>query len=286
MALGCGEYSTPGYLPPESFACERLISALVKIAPNALWDARERSYRGAGEREVRWLFRFERFFTAAGLETNDLTDISKVMRRTWRLSEAWCSWYSNRHDAQALRDTQRDKQDWMAKWGIGTVFVADAVFDITLYDAYRLNLPSLRAAAFAPPGDGARFIPSPTPTRLDFGVPDWDPAFELRVDYERRVRSVFDAYLKDELDAMEGDAWRRGDLVPPAPVDRHFEWFVYFQVLGETYQAIADEYACSYQSVATGVGKVAQLLNLPVRQATRGRPRRGKVSGLSMPWKT
>jgi hypothetical protein len=261
MRFGVGEYSPPGMNTARFDAKQELISALFRIVPT-LGD----ELRGP-------------------LESLSMKD---------------------RTDARIFEEIKR----WAAVRGLPADFVIDGIGGFELFDS-----PFSRAANCAPPYWGgpvayawftaplgeaadepnAEALATSCPSgRFEFSHPEEDLARWTRKEAEAFVRFEFDKVLKkwtDEIGrtaaakgwtrniskryaASRGNAEDSDDERDDSP-RRHFDWFVQFQVLGRTHNAIANRQAASASS-RTSTGDVypnaraADVAESTVREAVLG----------------
>lgn len=119
--------------------------------------------------------------------------------------------------------------------------------------------------------------------RLRFACEGWDPHLSTRSEAEARIRAAFESELRRHLEEVEEHVRNHGAFQPTRKwqdLHRYLCWLVRYQCRGESFAAIAaSEYAKPhYQTVAVPVRQIAQLLGLPLRPPSRGRPRGRKDS--------
>jgi hypothetical protein len=112
------------------------------------------------------------------------------------------------------------------------------------------------------------------PHEWSIAIPAWLPTLETRESYESRAREAFDQYLREDRELWTRDAEDAG-LVPTATKRNgtlHFKWLARYQVIGESYAAIAESNCVDYKTVSEGVKRTAEAIDLPLRPP--GRPGR------------
>jgi hypothetical protein len=102
----------------------------------------------------------------------------------------------------------------------------------------------------------------------------WDPQRENRAAASKRITADLDRAVRTELRRIEAEALRRA--VPP-PAKRtgpeHLAWLARYQFRGESFSAIARDVCVERQTVTEAVKAAAELVGLPLRQASRpGQP--------------
>lgn len=150
---------------------------------------------------------------------------------------------------------------------------------VILYAAFTLDMwGSVPGAAgrywFAPP-DGLS-VPSPPPFNFQMPAPDltWVP----RSQAEKSIRESFDSALAEYLESCERlceeQGWAR--LKNRRVAEEHLTWLVRYQVLGESFSKIARTLTARTprQTIAQPVHEMAELIELPLRKSTGGRPRK------------
>lgn len=112
--------------------------------------------------------------------------------------------------------------------------------------------------------------------RFTFGHDGWDVQASTRVEAADAIRATFERDLKAYLDGMEDHARERGLVPTPAKRElAHFGWLARYQVLGESYTAIAKSVCHERKTVTDAVKAIAVMLALPPRSQSRGgRPRK------------
>ena len=78
-----------------------------------------------------------------------------------------------------------------------------------------------------------------------------------------------------ENEAAESREWTNSEIAQAAPLvhDAAFQWLARFQ-LGESYSDLATEYASTASNVRRECMKMAALIDLPLRRASRGQPKK------------
>mgnify|MGYP001007366054 CR=1 FL=1 len=117
---------------------------------------------------------------------------------------------------------------------------------------------------------------------FSFSAPAPDLTTVDRAKAKETIRAAFDEELEaflDDCDAWYADAgWREPTRRPAA--EAHLEWFVRYQVLGESLSAIARSVPpiaakrTPRETVGKAVRDMAGLIELPLRVSKGGRPRK------------
>ena len=130
----------------------------------------------------------------------------------------------------------------------------------------------------------------------DFAVPvfafeheGWDPMWTTRKDATAAIEAAFREELRVHLDVMEAAASAAGfeRQKKYGNLRQHLEWLVRYQCNGESYSGIARTVApiaakeTPRMTVSKPVRELAEVLELPLRQYTGGRPR--KTRNLTFP---
>lgn len=99
----------------------------------------------------------------------------------------------------------------------------------------------------------------------------WNPRNESRSSALERITASVAAKLARIEDKVQATSQRLAQKTQP----EHFTWLVRYQVLSQSYGAIAKEAHRDEASVSGGVKRTAALIELPLRVPTRaGRPRK------------
>lgn len=111
----------------------------------------------------------------------------------------------------------------------------------------------------------ARFLPS----HMGWPFFGWNPRVESRHDARERLIKVATRLVDDALDAIERE--KPSMSVP----DKHLDWLVRFQVMGQSMNAIAREVGHkNHGRVGTDINQVAVLIGLEPRDGRQDRGRR------------
>ena len=114
---------------------------------------------------------------------------------------------------------------------------------------------------------------------LTFSTTQWDPTKETRQEAEQRMKCDLERKLRDYFDRFE--KWYHMEDYSKTQ-DKHFQWFVEYQVNEKSYSKIAkeeDDKHCTRQRVTSGVKDVSELLGIPLRKrSSPGRPRKERPS--------
>jgi hypothetical protein len=118
---------------------------------------------------------------------------------------------------------------------------------------------------------------------VQFVVQAWHPRTEPRQAAEKRIQEELRRQTRKYLDHVEAEAQQRHGLVksPVKTEENHFEWFVRYQVLGESLSSIAEGGKTDPPTVQRAVDGVGRLLSGPhwpawKRPPGKSGPRPGK----------
>jgi hypothetical protein len=260
----------------------RLMLALGEVKPEARLAVESHNNRWVKKHaglidklSSRWNTRFARFFTRPWPDcaVDDPGALSLYMRRVWTASAEWSARFMMLHGSQALEERSEAKRAWMAEHHLGDerhTLIADAVFDMDLISGENLGFGLGMAPCSSPPRDRTGFIPAVT--TVEIGIPEWDRAFESRRSYEKRALAAIAAQVRRRLEVDPAHGRKGAALLRGKRDNRHFSWFVRFQVMDESFTAIGRSEEVARQAVTMGVQETAALLDIPLRASSAGRP--------------
>ncbi len=114
----------------------------------------------------------------------------------------------------------------------------------------------------------------PTETALTVSTVQWDPRRESEAEFRTRVLRLVKKELHDHIGQTRRRLLNRSWKEAPEIRSRlHYDWLVYRQVYGWSYERIAAHFRRTRRTTEEAVKELAALIGLPVRAVAKGRPR-------------
>jgi len=237
------------------------LDAVSRIEPDAVADLLSSEGVAAARRRMRLVYRTyldapdtpENLLILTFCLSNDreLGPHVRAWARRWNLTPNWCGRAAYNVLARAALAAERHEP---------------LPVSLTLPEWLMVNLRAVMPRAVVPVFAYANWREFP---------PTYAPCCERRVDAKRRIMTMLETMVDDELDRREAASLASGarPTAPARAVD-HFEWLVRYQVRGVSYNHIAQATGRSRQAVTEAIAETAEFLDLPLRRSSPGgRPR-------------
>jgi len=153
---------------------------------------------------------------------------------------------------------------WGNRWNLGAAWVLDqAVQTLAIW----LQTFGLRERHdWGPFYNGFMIYEPPS-----VAVRGWNPYEETESEARNRMMKEFKLRLTQHLDSTREDlAVQAFERAPRKSAAEHFEWLVRYQVLGDSYRAIADDVGRDVQTVREAIDSTCRLIGIPLRPPEKG----------------